>query len=120
MTIAPAIVTHEPRTATAAFAARPQEVAPDVFMHAQFSNTYAVKTPVGWPPKRKEAGCELVVLVTRKERSSQTCPCCGAVRKKALSERQHRCGCGFVATRDQASALAMLGAGLRLAGREPA
>src|SRR5262245_14111850 len=47
MTIAPAIVTREPRTATAAFAAPPQEVAPDVFMHAQFSNTYAIKTPVG-------------------------------------------------------------------------
>jgi putative transposase len=68
----------------------------------------------------QQAGCELVVVDTRKERPSPTCPCCGAVRKKALSERQHRCGCGFVATRDQASALAMLGAGLRLAVREPA
>jgi len=47
MTIAPAIVTREPRAATATFAAPPQEVAPHVFMHAQFSNTYAVKTPVG-------------------------------------------------------------------------
>jgi putative transposase len=68
----------------------------------------------------QQAGCELVVLDTRKERSSPTRPCCGAVRKKAPWERQHRCGCGFMATRDQASALAMLGAGLRLAGREPA
>ena len=47
MSIDPAIVTREPRSATAIFAAPPQEVAPDVFMHAQFSNTYAVKTPVG-------------------------------------------------------------------------
>ncbi len=70
--------------------------------------------------KAEEAGCELVILNTRKERPSQTCPCCRAVRKKALSEREHQCGCGFKATRDQASALAMLAAGLKLAGREPA
>lgn len=70
--------------------------------------------------KAEEAGCELIILNTRKERPSQTCPSCGTVRKKALSERQHRCDCGFDATRDQASALAMLAAGLRLSGREPA
>jgi putative transposase len=70
--------------------------------------------------KAEEAGCELVILNTRKERPSQTCPSCGTVRRKALSEREHRCGCGFNATRDQAAALAMLVAGLRLAGREPA
>jgi putative transposase len=69
--------------------------------------------------KAEEAGCELVILNTRKHRPSQTCPSCGAVRKKALAEREHQCGCGFVATRDQAAALAMLVAGLRLSGREP-
>lgn len=69
--------------------------------------------------KAEEAGCELIVLNTRKERPSQTCPSCGTVRKKALSERMHHCGCGFAATRDQATALAMLVAGLRLTGREP-
>ena len=47
MSIDPVIVTREPRSATAIFSAPPQEVAPDVFMHAQFSNTYALKTPVG-------------------------------------------------------------------------
>ena len=47
MTIRPAILTRDPRSATAIFSAPPQEVAPDVFMHAQFSNTYALKTPVG-------------------------------------------------------------------------
>jgi len=31
-----------------------------------------------------------------------------------------RCGCGFVATRDQAAALSMLADGLSLLGREPA
>jgi len=69
--------------------------------------------------KAEEAGCELIVLNTRREKPSQTCPCCGTVRKKALGERMHRCGCGFAATRDQAAALAMLAAGLRLIGREP-
>ena len=69
--------------------------------------------------KAEEAGCELIVLNTRREKPSQTCPCCGTVRKKALGERMHRCGCGFTATRDQAAALAMLAAGLRLIGREP-
>jgi len=47
MSIDPVIVTREPRSATAIFSAPPQEVAPGVFMHAQFSNTYAIKTPVG-------------------------------------------------------------------------
>src|SRR5262249_49609676 len=47
MSIDPAIVTREPRSATAIFSAPPQEVAPDVFMYAQFSNTYAIKTSVG-------------------------------------------------------------------------
>lgn len=71
--------------------------------------------------KAEEAGATVEVLNTRKYKPSQTCPCCLRVIKKALSERQHRCdACGFTATRDQASALVMLGVGLRLAGREPA
>ena len=69
--------------------------------------------------KAEEAGCELIVLDTRKEKPSQRCPMCGTMRKKPLSEREHRCGCGFAATRDQAAALTMLAAGLRLKGREP-
>jgi len=39
--------------------------------------------------KAEEAGCELIVLNTRREKPSQTCPCCGTVRKKALAERVH-------------------------------
>jgi len=70
--------------------------------------------------KAEEAGCELIVLDTRKHKPSQTCPCCGGVRKKELSEREHRCETtGFRATRDQAAALSMLVAGLRETGREP-
>jgi putative transposase len=70
--------------------------------------------------KAEEAGCELIILNTRKHKPSQTCPCCGGVRKKKLSEREHHCeATGFRATRDQAAALAMLVAGLKQAGREP-
>jgi transposase len=50
---------------------------------------------------------------------SQTCPCRGTARKNDLVERVHQCGCGVTATRDPASALAMLVAGLRSTGREP-
>ena len=41
------IVTRDPRSAAAIFSAPSEEVAPDVLMHAQFSNTYALKTSVG-------------------------------------------------------------------------
>jgi len=70
--------------------------------------------------KAAEAGCQVILLDPRRHRSSQTCPCCGSICKKGLSERQHHCGCGFVATRDQAAALSMLADGLKLLGREPA
>ena len=41
--------------------------------------------------------------------TSQTCPECGAIKKKALSEREHRCDCGYVAHRDTAAARVILG-----------
>jgi putative transposase len=72
------------------------------------------------PTKAEEAGCQVVLLDPLKHRPSQTCPCCGSVRKKGLDERRHHCGCGFAATRNQASAFSMLADGLRLLGREPA
>lgn len=70
--------------------------------------------------KAEEAGCELVLLDVRRHRPSQTCPCCGSIRRKELSERRHRCGgCGFEAGRDEAAALALLTIALRKKGREP-
>lgn len=69
--------------------------------------------------KAEEAGCQVILLDPRRHRSSQTCPSCASVRKKGLSEREHHCRCGFVATRDQAAALSMLADGLNLLGREP-
>lgn len=46
---------------------------------------------------------------TKKLKPSQTCPECGHVRKKALSERTHRCEkCGHTEPRDLASARVVL------------
>jgi putative transposase len=70
--------------------------------------------------KAEEAGrCQVMLLNTRKHRPSKTSPECRAVRTKELDEREHHCGCGFAATRDQASALSMLVDGLKPLGREP-
>jgi glyoxylase-like metal-dependent hydrolase (beta-lactamase superfamily II) len=41
------MVTEDPRNAKLAFRAPPAEVAPGVLMHAEFSNTYAMKTASG-------------------------------------------------------------------------
>jgi len=69
--------------------------------------------------KAEQAGCQVILLDPRQHRSSQTCPSCASVRTKRLSEREHHCGCGFVATRDQAAAVSTLADGLTLLGREP-
>jgi len=52
-----------------------------------------------------DAGRELGILKTPKERPSAPYLYRGSVRKQALSDRRRQPGCGFVATRDQASAL---------------
>jgi len=63
--------------------------------------------------KAENAGKHCVAVDPRG--TSQTCPACGAVAKKALEERQHNCSsCGFVAHRDHAAAQVILGRGLRL------
>ena len=40
--------------------------------------------------------------------SSQTCPSCGTIKRKELSERVHSCDCGYVADRDVAAAQVIL------------
>ncbi len=47
MTNTPAMVTEDPLHATPKFSGPAEEVAPGVFMHSLFVNTYAVKTPDG-------------------------------------------------------------------------
>jgi hypothetical protein len=41
--------------------------------------------------KAEEAGCQVILLDTRRYRPSQTWPSCARVRKKALSEPGHHC-----------------------------
>src|SRR5262249_48486348 len=45
--MAASMVTPAPMTATPAFYGTPAEVAPDLFMHPAFVNTYALRTPAG-------------------------------------------------------------------------
>lgn len=70
--------------------------------------------------KAEEAGCELILINTRKHKPSQTCPVSWQCRKKSLDERTHVLPDGRVIGRDHASALVMLAVGLRQLGREPA
>ncbi|KAB2968068.1 MAG: transposase [Thermoanaerobaculia bacterium] len=62
--------------------------------------------------KAKEAGVPFVEVDTKTAKPSQTCPACGAVAKKELAERVHRCSCGAELPRDQAAALVCLGVAL--------
>lgn len=48
--------------------------------------------------------------------TSQTCPDCGTVAPKPLSQRMHRCACGLVCDRDVAAARVILGLGTGLRG----
>lgn len=58
--------------------------------------------------KAEDAGVLLEAAPTRTLKPSQTCPQCGTVKKKSLSERTHNCGCGYSAPRDVASAKVVL------------
>jgi putative transposase len=56
--------------------------------------------------KAESAGCKVVKVDPRY--TSQTCPECGTVEPKLLSERVHRCDCGYTADRDVAAARVIL------------
>lgn len=59
--------------------------------------------------KVQDTGGDWVIAPTKKLKPSQTCPCCGAVSKKALEERVHVCqNCGHTEPRDTASARVVL------------
>lgn len=56
--------------------------------------------------KAESAGSQVVKVNPRG--TSQTCPSCGLVEPKKLSERVHSCPCGFEADRDVAAAQVIL------------
>ena len=60
--------------------------------------------------KAENAG-SLVIKVDPRQ-TSQTCPDCGNIRKKELSQRWHECSCGCSLPRDMAAAKVILGRGL--------
>ena len=58
--------------------------------------------------KAESAGRQLIGVDCKK--TSQTCPACGTVRKKSLSQRKHQCSeCGYTTHRDTAAAEVILG-----------
>jgi putative transposase len=58
--------------------------------------------------KAEEAGSWLALANTRKLKPTQRCHRCGAIVKKALSDRVHECGCGCRSDRDANAALTLL------------
>jgi len=64
--------------------------------------------------KAENAGRHAVAVDARF--TSQTCPSCGVVKKKDLSERIHDCECGLILDRDHASAMIVEARGLRVVG----
>lgn len=58
--------------------------------------------------KVNEARGVYTEIPTQKVKPSQTCPMCGRVQKKELSERIHACPCGCTEDRDVAAAQIML------------
>ena len=61
--------------------------------------------------KAEWAGSQLIEVPP--QYTSQTCPSCGVVRKKKLSERKHCCpDCGYTTTRDHAASQVIMGRGL--------
>src|SRR5437879_1125917 len=64
--------------------------------------------------KAEEAGRRLVKVDC--SYTSQTCPECGVIKKKSLSNREHNCECGCRMRRDTAEAMLILGRIVQLGG----
>ena len=60
--------------------------------------------------KAEYAGKE--VKLVNPHNTSQECSSCGAIVKKTLAEREHRCSCGYVAHRDINASINILNRGL--------
>ena len=56
---------------------------------------------------KAESAGSVVVLVDPRG-TSQTCPECGTIKRKTLTERVHRCECGCTLDRDVAAARVVL------------
>ena len=56
----------------------------------------------------KAASAGAVVTLVDPRGTSQTCPECGAIKRKTLAERSHHCECGCVLDRDVAAARIVL------------
>ena len=67
--------------------------------------------------KVENTGTKLIEVDPR--RTSQTCPDCGAIAAKLLSERWHACPCGASMPRDVAAARVILARGLAGLGTSP-
>jgi putative transposase len=65
--------------------------------------------------KAEEAGAYCIAVNPRG--TSQRCSGCGAVVKKTLAEREHRCDCGVVLGRDHNAALNILALGRSAVGQ---
>jgi putative transposase len=66
--------------------------------------------------KAESAGVRIFEVNARG--TSQACPACGVIVKKALSQRWHNCECGYSTHRDHAAAQVIFARGL-LAGMQP-
>jgi len=64
--------------------------------------------------KAANVGRQVIGVDPRK--TSQTCPNCGAIKPKKLSERVHLCPCGCILDRDQAAAMVIHARALAVAG----
>jgi putative transposase len=67
--------------------------------------------------KAEEAGKNVVKVDPRG--TSQTCPSCGEIQKKTLSDRTHQCPCGLFLDRDHAAALVILDRAAGVAAANP-
>lgn len=64
----------------------------------------------------KAASAGQMSVAVNPRRTSMECPDCGAIAKKSLSEREHRCPCGCVRNRDTASSQVILSRALTAIG----
>ena len=68
----------------------------------------------------KAASAGAYCIAVNPRGTSQRCSGCGAIVKKTLAQREHRCACGTILGRDHNAALNVLALGMSAAGLMPA